>query len=240
MAIKPKYFGLIPAGGVGRRFGSAVPKQYARIQDKTLLEHSVQALLADERIEKVFVIISEDDDIAQELFSTVQGVEIIPKAGKERVNTVLNGLNALLGQMKINETDWVLVHDAARPGLSSRCLNDLIEQASGHVAGGLLALPLADTLKQAELVEEGEVLSRATLSREGLWAAQTPQMFRAQALAMALTECLYKGAVVTDEASAIEAMGISPLLIHGSLRNMKVTLARDLAVVQALMEAQLD
>lgn len=240
MALKPKYFGLIPAGGVGKRFGSAVPKQYARIQDKTLLEHSVQALLADSRIDKVFVVTSEDDDIAQELFNHVDSVEIIPKAGKERVNTVLNGLNHLLEQMKINETDWVLVHDAARPGLSSARLNDLIEQASVHVAGGLLALPVADTLKQAEVAEEGEVMSRVTVPREGLWAAQTPQMFRAQALSLALTECLFKGAVVTDEASAIEAMGISPLLIQGSPRNMKVTLASDLAVVQALMEAQLD
>ncbi|MDX1668961.1 MAG: 2-C-methyl-D-erythritol 4-phosphate cytidylyltransferase, partial [Limnobacter sp.] len=105
MALTPKYFGLIPAGGVGKRFGAAVPKQYARINGRTLLEHAADALLADDRVVKVFVVASEDDDMAPELFSSEPRVQVIPKAGKERVNTVLNGLNYLLEQMLVSETD---------------------------------------------------------------------------------------------------------------------------------------
>lgn len=235
MAVLSRYYGLIPAGGVGNRFGGPVPKQFARIGGKTLLEHSVLALLTEERIEKVFVVISESDDIAPTFFQDDPKVRLIRKAGKQRVNTVLNGLNYLLENMLIQETDWVLVHDAARPGLETSCLSNLIDQASGHVAGGLLAVPLADTLKRTELVEEGEILSRMTVPRDNIWAAQTPQMFRAQALSLALAECLFKGVDVTDEASAIETMGISPLIVKGSLRNMKVTESTDLKVVQALM-----
>ena len=143
-ARAPRYFGLVPAGGVGTRFGGELPKQYARINDKPLLEHSVQALLADSRIVKVFVVVSEADTMAAELFADQERVQVLAKAGPERVNTVLNGLNCLLQNMWVNETDWVLVHDAARPGLPRPLLANLIDQASEHVAGGFLAVPVAD------------------------------------------------------------------------------------------------
>lgn len=232
---KPNYIGLVPAGGAGQRFGGPVPKQYASLGNARVIEHSVKALLADERITRVYVVVSENDELAELLFEGNPKIKILKKAGKERVNTVLNALNYLIENMLINDTDWVLVHDAARPGLVLEDLTRLIDVASEHVAGGLLAVPMPDTLKKAETTEEGEVISRTTVPREGIWAAQTPQMFRAQALSLALTECLYKGMMVTDEASAIEAMGISPLLIEGRLENMKITRPNDLPLVARLM-----
>lgn len=235
MAISAKYFGLVPAGGSGSRFGSSTPKQYARLGDKTVIEHSVLALLADARLERVYVVCHAQDPVCESLFGANERVTVLKLAGLERVNTVLNALHALLENAHIAETDWVLVHDAVRPGLDKNSLKSLIDQASGHVVGALLALPLADTLKRGSPLESGETISQATLPRQGLWCAQTPQMFRAQALSLALAECLYQQVVVTDEACAIETMGVSPLLVHGSLVNMKITLPQDLQHVADLM-----
>lgn len=235
MARAAKYFGLVPAGGIGRRFEGKTAKQYARLGDKTVLEHSVQALLADPRIEKVFVVVAPGDATALALFETTPKVKCLPLAGKERVNTVLNALNHLLENFMANETDWVLVHDAARPGLNATALKALIDQASEHVVGGLLAIPVADTLKKVSVVAEGEIVAQCTVPRDQLWAAQTPQMFRAQALSMAISECLYKGVHLTDDASAIETMGIGPLIVPGHLENMKITLPSDLQLVARLL-----
>ena len=249
MPILPKYFGLVPAGGAGHRFGAENPKQYANLGGRTVLEHSVAALLVDTRIEKVFVVLAPHDTAAAQLFAQNSRVELLALAGKERVNTVLNALNYLLQNGLVNDTDWLLVHDAARPGLPANLLADLIEQASAHVAGGFLAVPVADTLKRAAVVpldedepgqadQQGNVnqyISQATVARLNMWCAQTPQMFRAQALSLALCECLYKGMEVTDEASAIEAMGISPLIVQGSLLNMKITHCEDLQHIARLM-----
>lgn len=231
-----KYFGLVPAGGVGRRFGGDTPKQYAMLGSQTVLEHSVQALLADPRIEKVFVVFSKADSTGPTLFSGNSRVSCLFLAGAERVNTVLNALNHLLGNFMVNETDWILVHDAARPGLFPQALRALIDQASEHVVGGFLAMPVVDTLKKTSVAEEGEVIAQHTVQRDHLWAAQTPQMFRAQALSMAISECLFKGAVLTDDASAIETMGISPLVVQGHLENMKITLPDDLRLVAKLLD----
>ena len=235
MARTAKYFGLVPAGGVGRRFGGDTPKQYAALGGISVLQRSVAALLADSRVQQVFVVHAPDDQQAQALFADHPQVKCLPVAGKERANTVLNALNHLLENFMLNETDWVLVHDAARPGLSAQALKALIDQASEHVAGGLLALPVADTLKKTMVAEEGEVIAQQTVPRAGLWAAQTPQMFRAQALGLAISECLYKGVQLTDDASAIETMGIGPLIVPGHVENMKITLASDLNVVARLL-----
>lgn len=236
MARTARYFGLVPAGGAGRRFGGEVPKQYASLGGKTVLERSVQALLADSRVEKVYVVVATGDSHAHALFKDHPQVTCLPLAGQERANTVLNALNHLLGNFLLNETDWVLVHDAARPGLRCSALKALIDQASEHVAGGLLAVPMADTLKKTAVAEEGEVIVQHTVPRRELWAAQTPQMFRAQALSLAISECLFKGVELTDDASAIETMGIGPLIVPGHLENMKITLASDLDVVAKLLD----
>jgi 2-C-methyl-D-erythritol 4-phosphate cytidylyltransferase len=235
MARSARFFGLVPAGGSGRRFGGDTPKQYAMLGDKTVLERSVQALLADPRVEKVFVIVAAGDSTASALFEGNTKVKCLPVGGQERVNSVLNGLNCLLENFMVGETDWILVHDAARPGLSAKALKNLIDLGSEHVAGALLAVPVADTLKKASVAEEGEVIAQHTVPRDQLWAAQTPQMFRAQALSMAIAECLYKGVRLTDDASAIETMGIGPLIIPGHIENMKITQLEDLRVVAKLL-----
>lgn len=235
MARIAKYFGLVPAGGAGRRFGGSIPKQYAMLGAKTVLEHSVEALLADPRVEKVFVVVASDDSTALALFRGNSQVTCLPLGGQERVNSVLNGLNHLLENFLLSETDWVLVHDAARPGLSAAALKSLIDQGSEHIAGALLAVPVADTLKKTSLAQEGEVIAQHTVPRDHLWAAQTPQMFRAQALSMAISECLYKGAQLTDDASAIETLGIGPLIVPGHVENMKITQAEDLRTVARLL-----
>ncbi len=152
------------------------------------------------------------------------------------MNTVANALTHLLESFAIRETDWVLVHDAARPGLNAFALKNLIDQASEHVVGGLLAMPVADTLKKACVAEQGEVIAQHTVPREHLWAAQTPQMFRAQALSMAIAECQYKGLLLTDDASAIETMGMCPLIVAGHLENMKITQPDDLRIVATLLD----
>lgn len=238
MATSAKYYGLVPAAGRGTRFGEVEPKQYAALGGSTVLEHSVQALLADERVQKVYVICAPGDTRCAALFEGVPRVKVLPLGGKERVNTVLNALQHLLENMLVFETDWMLVHDAARPGLTRHLLTRLIDQASEHVAGGLLALPVVDTLKKAAVGEEGDTSSQSTVPRTNMWCAQTPQMFRAQALCLALAECLYQGVEVTDEASAIETMGISPLLVMGGLENMKITQSQDLDYVRCLMNLQ--
>ncbi|MCQ8896222.1 2-C-methyl-D-erythritol 4-phosphate cytidylyltransferase [Limnobacter humi] len=235
MARPARYFGLIPAGGVGKRFGGDTPKQYALLGELTVLERSVNAMLADDRVVRVYVVVSKDDTQAERLFEGHPRVQVLKVAGRERANTVLNALQHLLEQFKIDDTDWVLVHDAARPGLSLSALKRLIDEASTHVAGGLLALPVADTLKKVNRTEDGEVVVQQTVPRDSLWAAQTPQMFRAQALALAITECLYKDVQLTDDASAIETMGISPLIVEGHLENMKITHSADLHTVATLL-----
>ena len=235
MARTARFFGLVPAGGAGNRFGGNIPKQYAMLGAKTVLEHSVEALLADPRVEKVFVVVASDDSTALALFRGNSQVTCLPLGGQERVNSVLNGLNHLLENFLVSETDWVLVHDAARPGLSAAALKSLIDQGSEHSAGALLAVPVADTLKRTSLAQEGEVIAQHTVPRDHLWAAQTPQMFRAQALSMAISECLYKGAQLTDDASAIETLGIGPLIVPGHVENMKITQAEDLRTVARLL-----
>lgn len=236
MATAARYFGLVPAGGAGRRFGADQPKQYSLLGGLTLLERSVQALLADSRLDKVYVVVAPADDKARHIFQDNPQVVCLPLAGAERANTVLNALSHLLENRLVNEVDWVLVHDAARPGLSADALGRLIGQASLHYLGGLLAMPVADTLKKTSMSGQGEVVALHTVPRQQLWAAQTPQMFRAQALARALTDCLNKGLNLTDDASAMEALGGQPLIIQGHLENMKITLPDDLKAVACLMK----
>ncbi|HEX4918421.1 MAG TPA: 2-C-methyl-D-erythritol 4-phosphate cytidylyltransferase [Limnobacter sp.] len=229
-----KYYGLIPAGGSGQRFGAGFPKQYANLGGVAVLKHSVRALLADPRVEAVYVVVSGNDGRAERLLEGMARVEVLALAGPERANTVLNALMHLLAGDRVASTDWVLVHDAARPGLSAAALARLIDHAGDHAVGGLLALPVVDTLKNSALMD-GVASVQHTVPRAGLWSAQTPQMFRAQALAHAIAGCLEQGKVITDDASAMEIFGHAPLLIPGHIENMKITLPADLEVVAKLL-----
>lgn len=222
-----RYVALIPAAGVGARMGASTPKQYLQIDGQPILRHTVQAFLGAAGIAHTYVVVSADDAYAEAALSGLAHVSILRCGGATRRDTVSNGLQALAAQLSAH--DWVLVHDAARPGLTPALITHLIRQVGTHAVGGLLALPVVDTVKR---VVAGRV---ETISREGLWLAQTPQMFRYQVL----SEALLAASEVTDEASAIEAAGHVPLLIEGHACNLKVTLPADLALAQRYLSGQM-
>ncbi|MES9898007.1 MAG: 2-C-methyl-D-erythritol 4-phosphate cytidylyltransferase [Sedimenticola sp.] len=222
MTRKSLFWGVVPAAGVGRRMGGEIPKQYLRLNDRPVIEHALAPLLADSRISRILVALSDDDGWWSETaFSDHPKVQRV-SGGMERCHSVLNALDALAPVAE--DDDWVLVHDAARPCLQPSDLDKMISQLSGHPVGGLLALPLHDTVKRAD--HSQQVLE--TLPREELWRAFTPQMFRYSLLRTALTAALEAGAQVTDEASAIEFYGESPLLVEGAPDNIKITRPEDL------------
>ena len=221
---------IVPAGGSGARFGSTTPKQYSLIAGKTVLEHTLIALQKCATIERIFVNVRPDDANADAVVSTHASVSLLRSAGATRAETVHNALQAISKQVRRDA--WVLVHDAARPCVSAADLDRLIALAGAHPVGGLLAVPVADTLKRAN--NDGEVTE--TVPRDGMWRAQTPQMFRYETLLHALAA----SPDVTDEAQAIEALGMSPLLVAGSARNIKITQPEDaeLATYYLSLEAQ--
>jgi len=222
-----RLFGLIPAAGSGARFGATVPKQYADIGGRPMLFHAVRALAAHPAIEVVFVVLAIDDRRFAGVDWSMFGERVAPLfcGGPTRRTSVYNGLIAIADS--VDPDDWVLVHDAARPCLDGRTLARLIETLESDPVGGILAVPVADTLKRAG---ENERIMR-TEPREGLWQAQTPQMFRHGVLLHALGA----SGEVTDEAGAVEAVGLAPRLVAGSARNLKVTYPEEVAVAAALI-----
>ncbi len=217
---------LIPAAGVGARFGAGKPKQYVEINGKTVLQHTVDIFQQHEQIDFIAVIVSPEDHIFQ---TASDKVGIFKVGGETRAETVRNGVEVLLKQSLAAETDNILVHDAARCCLPAEALSRLIEAAANAEQGGILAVPVADTLKRAG--EASQIT--ATVSRAGLWQAQTPQLFQAALLHRALsTDDLSS---VTDEASAVEMLGVQPLLVLGDTRNLKLTLPQDEFIVRLLL-----
>lgn len=223
-----RYFALIPAAGTGSRMRAGGPKQYAKLGSKTMLEHSIDAMLADGRIDKVFVIVAQGDTQWQALAVDSEHVEFLPVGGASRAESVRNGLIAIAGRTE--DDDRVLVHDAARPCLAEDQLARLIDEVGDDDRGGLLAVPLTDTLKRGD---DGRV--GATVAREGMWCAQTPQLFRVASLRAALSSEIDD---VTDEASAIERSGNSPRLVPGITTNIKVTTPEDLTLARSILAEQ--
>lgn len=229
--VTPRLWGMLPAAGRSRRFGGERPKQYRTLANGcSILEASVRALLAESRLDGVMVALSPDDGnwsslpIADEQrVSTCEG-------GAERADSVRLGLQALL-KNGAGRDDWVLVHDAARPGLAARQLACLVDHCLEQAHGGILALPLRDTLKR----DDGAGNVRETLTRDGLWQAQTPQMFPLGALLEALEAAHRDRWLPTDEAAAMEQAGHPVALVEGSLANLKITVPDDLDVVNALL-----
>lgn len=224
----PRYYAIVPAAGSGARFGSSVPKQYLELAGKPLIYHALAALCRCPRIERVWVILSPGDGWWQTYdWSMLQPkLEVVFRGGASRGETVVNGLAAIADA--VDDDDWVLVHDAARPCLSQQMLADLFEQLVDELAGGILAVPVADTLKRAD----GEQRIVATESRDGLWQAQTPQMFRYRLLREALAGKL----ALTDEASAIEGAGFQPRLVRADASNLKVTFPADLRLAELILQ----
>ncbi|WP_332859225.1 2-C-methyl-D-erythritol 4-phosphate cytidylyltransferase [Janthinobacterium svalbardensis] len=217
---RPRYFALIPAAGVGARMEAGSPKQYLPIAGKPMLRHAVDAFLASPLIAHTYVVVSAEDGLIDTVVPQ-QGVTVLRCGGATRMETILNALQALHGSLAAH--DQVLVHDAARPGLTPALIAKLITEVGAHPAGGLLALPVVDTVKRAGPAH----VSAQTVPRDGLWLAQTPQMFSYALLHRALSEAPDPQAI-TDDASAVEALGLAPRLIEGHPRNLKVTLPRDI------------
>ena len=215
-----RHFALIPAAGVGARMEAGSPKQYLPIAGKPMLRHALDAFIASPLIAHTYVVVSADDGVIDTVVPQ-HGVTVLRCGGATRMETILNALQALHGSLAAH--DQVLVHDAARPGLTPALIEKLITEVGAHAAGGLLALPVVDTVKRAG---PGNVSAR-TVPRDGLWLAQTPQMFSYALLHRALSEAPDPHAI-TDDASAVEALGLAPKRVEGHPRNLKVTLPRDI------------
>ncbi|HKJ75738.1 MAG TPA: 2-C-methyl-D-erythritol 4-phosphate cytidylyltransferase [Gammaproteobacteria bacterium] len=225
MNLDTRLWGVLPAAGIGRRMGSEVPKQYLTLHGRTVLGHAIARLADHPDMAGVVVAIAADDpywpQAAPDLAIPVETVT----GGGERCHSVLHALERLAGYA--DPDDWVLVHDAARPCLPATDLARLVAAVRGHPGGGLLAQRMHDTVKRA--VAGGDEVAE-TVDRSRLWRAQTPQMFRLGALRAALRAALDAGTLVTDESSAMEAVGDRPLLVEGSPENIKVTRPEDLAL----------
>jgi 2-C-methyl-D-erythritol 4-phosphate cytidylyltransferase len=217
---------LIAAAGSATRYGGHVPKPYLRLAGRPLLEHCLRTFLSVPGIAGGAVVLATGDRRYERLPAAVRGRVVAVAGGPTRAASVLNGLQALTAAA---EDDWVLVHDAARPCLQRRDVSALVAACRGDPIGGLLAVPVADTVKQAD--DDGRSLR--TLPRERLWRALTPQMFRRGPLMRALSRALAEGFEPTDEAAALEKQGLRPRLVEGSPLNVKVTRPDDLALADA-------
>ena len=222
-----QHVALIPAAGVGARMAAGSPKQYLAIGAKPMLRHTVDAFLSSPLIAHTYVVVSAGDpyidDVLPDAKLAGSRVTVLRCGGATRMESIRNGLHAL--REMLGQDDYVLVHDAARPGLNAALIERLIVETGDHEAGGLLALPVVDTVKRAG---EGSV---ATVPRDGLWLAQTPQMFTYALLCRAL-DAATDPAAITDDASAVEALGLAPRLVEGHPRNLKVTLPSDIRIAE--------
>jgi 2-C-methyl-D-erythritol 4-phosphate cytidylyltransferase len=238
-----RYWLVMPAAGTGRRFGAGLPKQYASLEGRTVIEWALAPFLADPRCVHAVVAVAPGDPhwgkVAARL-AAAAATAGAPKVtgvtgGEERARSVRLGLAAL--EARAAPDDWVLVHDAARPCLGAADLDRLLASLGGHALGGLLASPVRDTLKRAHAVEDAPVVSE-TLERSGLWRALTPQMFRYRALCAALDAAHAAGRLPGDEAQALEWRGERPLLVEGTATNLKITSADDLTLAAAILRSR--
>lgn len=230
MTKTPRYWCVVPAAGVGKRMGATIPKQYLSLHGATVIEHTLRKLQRVEALAGIVLCLSEEDD----WYQPVAGATpiMLCDGGAERCDTVLRGLHQLSGVAQPD--DWVLVHDVARPCIKVSDIDKLMTCAGDHPVGGLLGMPVRDTMKRAS--PSGDVSE--TVCREGLWHALTPQMFRLGELTHALESALAANAVVTDEASAMEYLGQSPLLVEGSPDNIKITHPADLVLAETFLKQQ--
>ena len=227
----PRYWLIVPAAGIGARMGSTIPKQYLPLENKTLLEKTLERLLELSFIQRVILVLHPHDHWWQKLAIKDDPRIQIVTGGDQRSQSVLNALQYLADLA--DENDWVLVHDAARPCVTLASIENLCAQIGNHAVGGILGVPVSDTLKT---VTEQQIL--ATVDRNQLWQAQTPQMFRFGLLRTCLARALNESIAITDEASALEAYGHQPLMIAGRSDNIKITRAEDLPLAQWILQHQ--
>lgn len=236
------YWAIVPAAGVGKRMGGNTPKQYLQVAGKLVIEHTLQRLLDHPKITGLIIALGDHDEYWSDVsINTHNKFMLQVKGGDERCHSVLNALQALeqlqagTNELNVTGSDWVLVHDAARPCIRAADIDLLIEQVEQHGQGGLLALPVRDTMKRQQ-ADKPQVAE--TVDRTGLWHALTPQMFTLSALSNALSEAVNLGAVITDESSAMERIGISPVLVEGHEDNIKITRQPDLKLAEMYLQNQ--
>lgn len=232
MSVTPAFWAVLPAAGVGRRMGSAVPKQYLELAGRTVIEHSLALFVGHQGISGVVVALGAEDAYWASTAYASHPKVTRADGGAERVHSVLNALQALEGRAA--DEDWVLVHDAARPCLRIEDLDRLIEALLEDAVGGLLGIPVRDTMKRARGGERVDT----TVDRASLWHAYTPQMFRLGLLRHALQDALAANDLVTDDASAIERLGHAPRLVEGHADNIKITRAEDLPLASFYLRQQ--
>lgn len=222
---KPQYWVIIPAAGIGKRMGEKKPKQYLKFKNSTIIESTLSIFVKHPKVSQVIVALHANDTHwsrlpKQEKITTTLG-------GKTRAESVMRALEYLTGMAQQN--DWVLVHDAVRPCLTTEILDRLIENLQEHPVGGLLAIPVVDTLKK---VDAANHVVQETVARENLWAAQTPQLFRFGILYDAMKKALDSKVTITDESSAIEFSGESPMVVEGDPKNIKITTPKSLSMAE--------
>ena len=238
----PHCHALLPTAGTGSRLGGELPKQFQELAGKPMLAYALDAFARTPEIETVWVAVSHSfihNPLLTDLSKSSKPIQFLPSGGPTRQETVRNTLVAMLNA-GIPETDWVLVHDAARPGITPALIQKLIEAVRQSDSGGLLAIPVADTLKHSDFnsaIAGNPTRVDKTISRDHLWQAQTPQMFGLKKLHDALETAILAEADVTDEASAMELEGVKPLLVEGSIRNLKVTHPADWEIMKTLLQA---
>lgn len=216
---------VVPAAGVGARMGAAIPKQYLQLQDKTVLEHTLEALLSHSRVSKVVVALGAEDGWFSDLAIAKHSDVIRTEGGKERADSVLAGLRLC------QDYQWVLVHDAARPCITHSDIDTLIDTALSSDCGAILASQVRDTMKRTDA--NGNIIK--TVEREYLWHALTPQMFPRQLLTDALSSGLAENKTITDEASAIELLGLTPKVVIGRADNIKITRPEDMPLAELFL-----
>ncbi len=229
------YFALIPAAGSGSRMENSLPKQYLPIAGRPMIYHALKALCHFPKITSVFVVLAPQDNewLKHDWSEFSDKLIMLNCGGTTRSISILNGLKAAPEKLLIGDDDWVLVHDAARPCLSETLLEKLVDELANDSVGGLLAVPLADTLKRSNV---GSRVER-TESRKDLWQAQTPQMFRYKLLVDALSRP--NSMTMTDDASAVEGLGLHPKLVLSDTRNLKITFPQDIVLAELILRTQL-
>jgi 2-C-methyl-D-erythritol 4-phosphate cytidylyltransferase len=230
MTVSTTFWAVVPAAGVGKRMNADRPKQYLDLAGKTVIEHTLLRLLKADVFTAIAVAISEEDPYWPELAVATHEKIITAAGGKERADSVLSGLHAIRDHAQ--DDDWVLVHDAARPCITTADIHHLIDSLVDDKVGGILALASADTLKN---VQDNCIVG--TLDRSHIWRALTPQMFRYGNLKTALEQAIGNPAI-TDEASALELQGLQPKIVEGRPDNIKITRSEDLALAHFFMEQQ--
>lgn len=232
-----KFAVVVPAAGIGKRMQAQCPKQYLYIDGVTILEHTVNRLLSHPKISKVVIVLGKNDEYFADTSLVNNAFVTTVVGGKERVDSVLAGLKSIDKHL----FPWVLVHDAARPCVSHLDITALIDNSLQHDIGGLLAIPVRDTMKLASSTNttfHKPQLVQQTVPRKYLWHALTPQMFRSEELQLAITQALHKRIDIADESSAMELAGFTSALVEGSGENIKITRKDDLSLATFILARQ--